>query len=168
MKKTSNKTQWCAVAISVALLIACMVLADRQQKASAKVTTPIESGISVDPADSVIADYEWRLYRLASAMAEVESGNNPHARNGQYVGWLQISPVMVREANRLLGFEAYYLTDRETIEGSLAIFGTIMAVYNPDLDVRTACKVWNKHAGEAYYQRIRNIYDVIGEEGGEE
>lgn len=110
-----------------------------------------------------IEEYERELERIAWAIAMVESNGNPAAVNGRCVGVLQITPVMVKEANRLLGEDLYYMSDRETVSGSIAIFGTVMAVYNPTLDVRKACRIWNPNGGEEYYQRVMSWYERGGE-----
>jgi hypothetical protein len=99
--------------------------------------------------------------KLAHAFAMVESGDAEDAVNGICVGWLQITPVMVREANRILGWECFFLEDREDQQGSLAIFVTVMREKNPELSVRKACEIWNPRAGSDYYERVKNCYEMI-------
>lgn len=105
-----------------------------------------------------IAALQAEHEKVANAIAMVESGGNPNAVNGDCVGWLQISPVMVREANRILGAELYVLEDRLDPYTSFAIFCTVMDERNPEYDIRKACRIWNPKAGEWYYRRVVKHY----------
>lgn len=102
---------------------------------------------------------------LAHAFAMVESGDNVYAENGNCIGWLQISPIMVKEANRIIGWPCFNNEDRYDMQGSLAIFVTVMREKNPGLSVRKACDIWNPRAGSDYYERVRNCYEMIKKGG---
>ena len=97
-------------------------------------------------ADSVAVEETYTmdtLEAMAYAFAWVESRGNHMAYNEREdaVGLLQIRPIMVREANRLLGEEAFTLADRwEPIE-SIDIFCTVMEYHNPQLDIDRAMDI---------------------------
>jgi hypothetical protein len=116
------------------------------------------------PPDTVIdLQVEWNAcYRLAHAFAVVESNDNPHAVNHREnaVGLLQIRPIMVRQANQIVGEELYELSDREDSLVSLGIFHTVMSELNPELDVDKAIDIWNPNASKDYRNLIKAIYNL--------
>lgn len=104
---------------------------------------------------------EWEAcYRLAHAFAVVECNDNPHAINHREnaVGLLQICPIMVRQANMIVGEELYELSDREDSLVSLGIFHTVMSELNPELDVDKAIDIWNPNTSIEYRNLVKAIY----------
>ncbi|MDY6287981.1 MAG: transglycosylase SLT domain-containing protein [Bacteroidales bacterium] len=104
---------------------------------------------------------DWEAcYKLAHAFAVVESNNNPHAVNHREnaVGLLQIRPIMVEQANQIVGEDIYELSDREDSLVSLGIFHTIMSELNPTLDVDKAIDIWNPNASNEYRNLVKAIY----------
>lgn len=100
---------------------------------------------------------ENRLAKMVDAFAFVESTYNPAAVNGDCVGYLQISPIMVREVNRLLGEERYTLNDRWDKNKSIEMFCIIMRRKNPTLNIRKACITWNgKGTSQEYVRAIQS------------
>lgn len=178
--KTTKSHEWVGNAIIfiavIGLIIGFAYISNQESKTNKELAIlndeieALESGYSCEDSLSIECDnieqYEEELEHIAWAIAQVESGGNPKAKRGNCVGWLQISPIMVKEANRLLGSDLYYMSDRESISGSLAIFGTIMAIYNEELDLHKACRIWNPGAGSDYYNRVKNMYDLW--DGGSE
>lgn len=77
------------------------------------------------------------------------------------VGILQITPIMVKDANRILGAEKYTLKDRTSVSKSIEIFNIIQDHYNPDHDFHLALKIWNPKAPISYHNDIMYIYDTI-------
>lgn len=108
-------------------------------------------------------DTPSRLERLALAFARVESHDNPNAANTaeDAVGWLQIRPIVIAEANRISGVDMFWPEDRETKSGSFIIFAKIMETKNPELDIRKACRIWNPRGGEKYYREVKEAFDNI-------
>lgn len=90
----------------------------------------------------------------------VESNDNPKAINHREnaVGLLQIRPIMVEQANMIVGEDIYELSDREDSLVSLGIFHTIMSELNPELDVDKAIDIWNPNASTEYRNLIKAIY----------
>lgn len=129
----------------------------------------LESGLSADPSDSsdysnlstIDLELEWEaVSRLAHAFAVVESNDNPHAinRKENAVGLLQIRPIMVRQANMIVGEDIYTLSDRHDSLTSIAIFHTVMSVLNPTLDVGRAIDIWNPNASTEYRNLVKAVY----------
>lgn len=100
---------------------------------------------------------EWQ--KLMLAIAFTESRFNPDAvgKAGDY-GCLQITPVYVREANRVSGAN-YSHEDAFDIEMSLAMFSAIQDEYNPQRDMELAIRLHNKSA--AYRRRVLDNLAMI-------
>jgi hypothetical protein len=97
------------------------------------------------------------------AIAMVESGLNPEIVNKyeDAVGILQIRPIMVKEANRILGFDKFKLKDRFSAQVSIEIFLTVQRHHNKDFNLKTACWIWNggtidttKNKCNRYYTKV--------------
>lgn len=100
---------------------------------------------------------EWQ--KLMLAIAFTESRFNPDAvgKAGDY-GCLQITPVYVREANRVSGAN-YCHEDAFDIEMSLAMFTAIQDEYNPQRDMELAIRLHNKSA--AYRRAVLDNLAMI-------
>jgi hypothetical protein len=104
---------------------------------------------------------EWNeVAKLAHAFAVVESNDNPRAVNHREnaVGLLQIRPIMIRQANLIVGEDLYELSDRHDSLVSIAIFHTVMSELNPTLDVDKAIDIWNPNASREYRNCIKSVY----------
>lgn len=124
---------------------------------------PSEMSDKSDPSLDTTIDLtdEWEAcYRLAHAFAVVESNDNPKAVNHREnaVGLLQIRPIMVRQANQIVGEDIYELSDREDSLVSLGIFHTVMSELNPTLDVDRAIEIWNPNASTEYRNLVKAVY----------
>lgn len=84
---------------------------------------------------------------VMNAIIQVESGGNSKAVNGQYVGAMQIAPVLVKECNNILqrrGFnKRYTLADRYSINKSKEMFLLIQSHYNPTNNIEKGIRIWN-------------------------
>ena len=161
--------RYCVIALLVALLTASC----GKTPANGKIPD-LETGQSCEslsdpsdpltPPDTVIdLAAEWNAcYRLAHAFAVVESNDNPKAVNHREnaVGLLQIRPIMVKQANQIVGEDLYELSDREDSLVSLGIFHTVMSELNPELDVDKAIDIWNPNATQSYRNLIKAIYNL--------
>ena len=95
----------------------------------------------------------WELFIFA--LIKVESGGDSTCIGmSDDVGILQITPICVREVNRILGMQVYALSDRYSVKKSLEMFDIIQAHKNPQLDIRLAAKIWNPRAPKSYYKKI--------------
>lgn len=97
---------------------------------------------------------------MAKAFATVESGNKVSAWNKveDAIGCLQIRPIMVREANNIMGEEFFSLEDRWDREMSYYIFEVIMRRHNPELDIDQACDIWNPGCSRSYRENVKTAY----------
>ena len=110
------------------------------------------------------SDSEWN--DLIWSIAQHESKQNANARNGQYLGILQISPVLVNECNKIAGYRKFTNADRASREKSIEMFNTIQGRYNPQRDMNLAVRIWgaglvalkNKNAGQRAYREVMAIY----------
>lgn len=86
-----------------------------------------------------------RREAILKAIMQIESRGNVNAHNIQEdaVGVLQIRRIMVREINRVLGYQAYTYKDRWDYQKSVEMFTIFQSRYNPTWDAETAARKWN-------------------------
>ncbi len=63
------------------------------------------------------------------------------------VGVLQIRPVMVRACNEILGYQKYFLNDRNDSIRSVEMFYLFQNHFNPDFNPEIAAYLWNGGEG---------------------
>ena len=108
--------------------------------------------------------FNWT--KVINAIAIVESNNNPKAiGGGGSVGLLQITPVLVRDCNKILEKQKkskrYNLKDRLNPEKSKEMFILIQEHYNPSHNVEKAIRLWNGgpkysvRGTQGYYNKVR-------------
>lgn len=103
------------------------------------------------------------IFAMADAFAMQESRMAEDAVSpcGKYVGCLQISEIMVREANRVLGEELYSYSDRYDAGCSYGMFKAVMEHHNPTLNIDKAVDIWNEKASKSYRENVKNYYTTI-------
>lgn len=96
---------------------------------------------------------------LISAIIAVESEGNEKAvsANGQCCGVLQITPILVKEVNNILGYEKYTLQDRFNKEKSIEMFYIMQHRHNASHDMRKAISLWNRSTW--YYNKVMKQYN---------
>ena len=103
------------------------------------------------------------------AIAQVESEGHPErvSKCGRYVGYLQISQILVRECNNIAGYKKYSYNDRYDKQKSIDMFIDFMERHNPDGNMERAIRLWNsgdrncmsrKSRTEGYYRRVMSKY----------
>lgn len=96
---------------------------------------------------------EWDIF--LAALIEVESeGKADAVGKTNDVGILQITPIYVKDVNRILGEERYTLAERTDIGKSLEMFEIYQKHYNPNKDIDKAIKLHNPKAGQSYRIKI--------------
>ena len=105
---------------------------------------------------------------LLSALMHVESNGNAKAKNGNQIGALQITPILVKECNLILkkrnSTKRYTLQDRYSIEKSKEMFCIYQSYHNPHNDLEFAIRSWNggpkfsKRATQNYYNKVMSYY----------
>lgn len=110
------------------------------------------------------SSFNWT--KIINAIAIVESNNNPKAvGGGGSVGLLQITPVLVKDCNKILQKQnkskRYSLADRYNAEKSKEMFIIIQEYYNPQHNVEKAIRLWNGgpkysvKSTQRYYNKVR-------------
>lgn len=118
-------------------------------------TTPTDTIIVEPPASDT-----WPVF--IEALIHVESrGDSTAVGTKNDVGVLQITPIMVEDANRIVGEERYTLDDRTDRDKSIEIFNIIQNHYNPDHDMHYALKIWNSRAPISYHRAVMDKYREI-------
>jgi hypothetical protein len=109
----------------------------------------------INPQDAVI---------LAFILAE--SGGNPWAYNKKENarGVLQIRPIMIKEVNRIAGYEKWKHKDAWNPEKSVMIFKEKQAHDNYFMNLKKACVVWNgkgkpKQRNKYYKNIVKNLHN---------
>lgn len=119
---------------------------------------PVED-IASAPAPDVAVD-PWDAF--VEALIHVESkGDSTAVGSRNDVGVLQITPIMLEDANRIVGEERYTLDDRTDRDKSIEIFNIIQNHYNPDHDMHYALKIWNSRAPISYHRAVMDKYREI-------
>jgi len=94
------------------------------------------------------------------AIIQVESGGNAKAVSGNSVGVMQITPILVRECNKILknrkSDKRFTMNDRYSVEKSKEMFLLIQSHHNKTNDVEKAIRTWN--GGPNYSIKATNRY----------
>ena len=107
---------------------------------------------------------EWKDF--IPALVQVESRGNPNAlgKNNDR-GILQITPVLVKEVNRISGL-TYTHDDAWDPEKSIEMFYIIARKYCPEHDFEKMARIWNggprghtKDYTIAYWNKVKNELD---------
>lgn len=100
---------------------------------------------------------DWELLKIAIIWQE--SKGNSEAIGGNGYGIYQITPIYVKECNRILGYNKYTHTD--AFKDSLAndMFEVVQSYHNTEKCVKKAIKLHNK--GDKYYQEVMNKYNML-------
>jgi len=100
---------------------------------------------------------------LIESIGKVESELNPGTTNQieKARGFLQIRPVCIQEANRILGYNAFDSTDCYNITKSVMIFTIIQDYYNPTWNKEIAAKLWNGGPNWNKKQGVKNYWEKV-------
>lgn len=132
------------VLITLAILMACSINASAGTKPK-------------------VRSFDWNP--VIRAIIQVESQGNPKAVSGKSCGIMQITPICVKECNRILQMrkskKRYTMNDRFDVEKSKEMFLLIQSFYNKDNNVEYAIRAWNgghdysKKATQKYYEKVK-------------
>lgn len=103
---------------------------------------------------------EWEIMKLA--IIKTESEFNPLAV-GKSEDWgiFQITPIYVKEVNRILGEEKYSHEDAFNPEKSMAMFTIMQNHHNPENDIDRAIASHNPTASSAYSVKVRKNMEWV-------
>lgn len=103
------------------------------------------------------------------AIIHVESRGNANARNGQYVGVLQMSPTVVKAVNQILKQKGlkrrFSLADRYSVSKSREMFEIFMSYYNPNNSIEKRHKNVERRNGysiratQKYFRKVMQHID---------
>jgi len=108
--------------------------------------------------------FDWNP--VINAIIEVESEGNDKAvdKGGKSCGILQITPILVKECNRILGLrkstKRYTMDDRFSVKKSKEMFLLYQSFYNPKNNVELAIRSWNggmgysKRGTQKYFEKV--------------
>ena len=114
--------------------------------------------INNNVADSSLSD--WQVMKLA--IVKTESEFNPLAV-GKSEDWgiFQITPIYVKEVNRILGEEKYSHEDAFNPQKSMEMFTIMQNHHNPENDVDRAIASHNPTASSAYSVKVRKNMEFV-------
>lgn len=100
---------------------------------------------------------DWHTF--INAMMYIESKGNPLAvGKTNDAGVLQLTPIYVKEANRVLGENKFTLADRFDKYKSIEMFSIINEKYNPERSFYKAMRLHNPNAPDSYRKAILTQY----------
>lgn len=138
-----------SISLNVFLAVRC--------KAMAAEVCYVNSGQMTTPAD-------WNTFIKALAWVESRWDDNAESPK-KAVGYLQITPILVDDANRIVGQDRFTLEGRRNREESILLFQVIMDNYNPQHDMQYALKLWNPYAKTSYHRAVmKKYYELISQE----
>ena len=108
-------------------------------------------------------DYDWELFTQALIWVE-NKGDSKAVGSNNDVGVLQITPILLRDCNRILGYESFTLEDRLDSLRSVEMFNIIQDHYNPQHDYHLALKIWNGQAPLSYHRKVMDKFNEIKNE----
>lgn len=111
-----------------------------------------------------LEEINWE--KLTNSIIFIESTNNDSAINiGNCVGCLQISPIYVKEVNRILKIKhfnkTYKLSDRYNRIKSIEMFNIVQDYRNPKHNFHRAIRLHNPTAGKWYENRIMKRFKAL-------
>lgn len=116
-----------------------------------------KQSIKIEKQFVPLTDFE--LIELAIIWQESKANPNPKYSDGESEGILQITPIYVKECNRILGKNKYTLHDRRNPLKSHEMFLVVQNYHNPEKDVKKAVKLHNK-AGW-YFEEVMDRYNFV-------
>ena len=107
-------------------------------------------------ADDTLSD--WSTLQLAIAMTESEFNPKAVGKTKDY-GIYQITPIYVKEINRLLGHQVYTHEQAFDIEKSVEMFNILQSFKNPNQDIDKAIYFHNR--APWYKKRVMKNYETV-------
>lgn len=109
------------------------------------------------------------------AIEQVESDGRANAvsKNGKWVGCLQISEILVRQCNQILGKKKFTYKDRYSKEKSYEMFIVYQEYFNKEGNMEKAIRLWNsgdlncmkrKARTEGYYRRVMSKFNQLAKD----
>ena len=118
------------------------------------------TGYAPPPTIMPPAPDHWELWTMA--LIQVESGGKDNALGTKNdTGCLQITPILVKEVNRLQSDRRYTMNDALNRKRSIEMYNIIQGYYNPEKDLHLALKIWNPKAPLSYHKKVQAEYEKL-------
>lgn len=100
---------------------------------------------------------DWEL--LKTAIIWQESKGNPKTIGGNGYGQYQITPIYVKECNRILGYDKYKHIDAFVDSTANDMFEVVQSYHNTEKCIKKAIKLHNR--GDKYYQEVMDKFRML-------
>jgi hypothetical protein len=118
----------------------------------------------IEDIEEVIQENDdWEDFTKALIWVE-SKGDSKAVGSNNDVGVLQITPILLRDCNRILEMEIFKLEDRLDSLKSVVMFNIIQDHYNPQHDYHWALKLWNSGAPLSYHRKVMDKFNEIKNE----
>ena len=105
---------------------------------------------------------DWNKLIEAIIWRESRVNDNSVNHKSNAVGCLQITPIYLKQCNKIAGHEKYKLSDRYSRSKSIEMFNLYQSYFNPEKDLHLAIKLHNPRANYSYHRDIEKKYkDLI-------
>ena len=120
----------------------------------------LKKEVSIPMAENSAPDTlsDWNILQLAIAMTESEFNPKAVGKTKDY-GIYQITPIYVKEINRLLGDQVYTHNQAFDIEKSVEMFNIMQSFKNPEQDIEMAIYFHNK--APWYKKKVLRNYETV-------
>lgn len=123
-----------------------------------KINKPLENYPTITIHDTIYREYsDWELLKIAIIWQE--SKGNSNAIGGDGYGIYQITPIYVKECNRILGYDKYKHIDAFVDSIAHDMFEVVQSYHNTEKCPKKAIKLHNK--GDKYYQEVMNKFRML-------
>lgn len=151
--------RWSLITSSIAII--CLIICIITQVCIDNRQHTIMASLELDEEISHLS-HQDSIILMASAFAMQETKcHNVDSPDGKYCGYLQMSEIIVREANRLVGKDIYTYDDRYDWDKCVEMFSIIMDNKNPSLDVDIAIDIWNEKCPKLYRNQVKTYYNFL-------
>ena len=114
-----------------------------------------KSDTTIQPADTLT---DWEVLQMAIAFTESRFRPDAKGKAMDY-GVYQITPIYVKEINRLSGYEAFQHEEALDVGKSVQMFNAMQTFKNPEHDIERAIHFHNK---SPYYRKtVLENYDMV-------
>lgn len=105
---------------------------------------------------------DWNKLIEAIIWRESRGNDNSVNHKSNAVGCLQITPIYLKQCNKIAGHEKYKLSDRYSRIKSIEMLNLYQSHFNPEKDLHLAIKLHNPRANYSYHRDIEKKYkDLI-------
>nr|DAY73183.1 MAG TPA: hypothetical protein [Caudoviricetes sp.] len=104
---------------------------------------------------------DWNKLIEAIIWRESRGNDNSVNHKSNAVGCLQITPIYLKQCNKIAGHEKYKLSDRYSRSKSIEMFNLYQSYFNPEKDLHLAIKLHNPRANYSYHRDIEKKYKEL-------